>query len=247
MLLYQHAVMTLIEEYRKAAVRFRDRFDARAPAQELLADIRLLTAAYERLAEAYPGVRNCEGPARHLYWCSYYLEKGDAQGCGFDPESLCTSDIEKIETSFRDWSTSGEQIDPELYLRIAPPLKRCELDSALRRAFIVLKERMVSVSGLGAGLDGPALVNKLFAAKGVFQEGLGSERCQALRNFLSGIYSLFRNPHAHNDVQTSFVEADAALSAINWAMFELEELRVSRLPGTSVESAEVLSEGWAEE
>lgn len=47
-----------------------------------------------------------------------------------------------------------------------------------------------------------------------------------LRNLLDGLYGVFRNNYMHNNVSEGRHEAAAAPAMINWALIEMDRLKV---------------------
>lgn len=131
--------------------------------------------------------------------------------------------LDRIRGELRQWARQPAHYDKELLGALSNLLLRREYDSAVRKAFLVLSERLRTISGAPASIDGEDLVNHVFGQRSPLP--LPDTSRVALRNFLAGAYSIFRNRFSHQDVTPTFAEADAAISAVNWALQELGKFR----------------------
>jgi hypothetical protein len=168
----------------------------------------------------------------HCNWIMYWIGKRDRS---WTASNLADAqfDLRQLEESFRRWCGSAAHFDHELHEAVRILVAQRELDSAERKAFVILKERLVNVCcTLGAAktdvaqLDGEALVNRVFGAGGYAVAGMAdrsSER-EALRNLLAGLYGTFRNVVDHHDVDVSWQEAEAVTGMINWVLLRLSAL-----------------------
>lgn len=140
-------------------------------------------------------------------------------------EEKANSDPPKTTARLIDWPVGADFIDTEFSAKVGTLLKDDHLNAAVREAFVILKKRMVQTFALDTGLDGRDLVNKVFGKQGVKVGHMPDNQREALRNYLDGLFGVFRNKYSHNDVEAERYEVDAILTAINWALKEIGGLR----------------------
>lgn len=123
-----------------------------------------------------------------------------------------------------DW----EWLDSEIAEK-CEKLAEIDLASALRKAFLILKSRLVQHYGVSDTLDGEDLVNKIFGKDGVLTAKATNKKEQeellALRSVLSGLYGLFRNKYSHVDVEAPWTDAQTVLTVINFALARLQIMK----------------------
>jgi hypothetical protein len=107
---------------------------------------------------------------------------------------------------------------------VVPLLHAGYYDSAIRKCFIVLTDRLRRAFGIEEQLDGEDLVNKLFGKGGRIPVAIEERSKQAFRNFISGFYGIYRNRYAHNDVEPSEAIAESIISITNCILLEVEDI-----------------------
>ena len=223
--LYEHRVKEQFRRVEGLAEQLRDRFQAGVSSAELIREREMLAVAFAQLDALLPeAVTRAELP-RHLYWIEYWLNRDEPDNCRADAASICHYDLPTIERSFEAWAEGRDRYDPELVEKLRPLLEERNLDSAIRKAFVILKERMVDVFGLSPDLDGSELVNTVFGKKGSISGEIPEAEREALRNLLDGLYGTFRNPASHRDIRPTWWQAEATLSTVNWALKHIEAYR----------------------
>ncbi len=216
MLIYEYRVRDEFLLLREYAANVRDKFQREAPPEDLLLDAKSLQAHYNRLNSMLPEqVQGKSNAGRHIGFMEYYLEKNDREACRSDIEELCERDITDLENAFQAWCKNPDHYDSELVQAISDLLAHRQLDSAIRKAFIVLKERLCKRFRVSRELDGPDLVNKIFGKNSDVIKTLTEADRQSVRDLLAGLYGVFRNRFAHRDEEPSWAEADAIISMIN--------------------------------
>jgi hypothetical protein len=109
-------------------------------------------------------------------------------------------------------------VDADLRRDILPLIRFCQFDSAIRKAFVILKTRLCRKFDLDEKLDGDDLVNELFGSKSTrFPEMSPGERA-AYRNLFAGMFGLLRNRFAHNDAQPDLSDLDTAIANVNMCL-----------------------------
>jgi hypothetical protein len=208
---------------RVLAVRVRERFEAGDDAAEILRDVELLEAAHQTLEEVLPtGVSRGNLP-RHIRFLGYYLKQNQPDNCRKDIVDVCQVDLPRLEAAIQDQAGDEDRHDAEFVEKIRPLLRDQHLDSAVRRAFVILKERLVEKFGLAPELDGSDLVNAVFGRRGVLAGQISDQELQAMRDLLSGLYGMFRNRYGHRDIEPSWFDAAAVLGMIDWALRTIEQ------------------------
>lgn len=236
MLLYEYQVRDAFDRVVEYAENLREKFAERRPVEELLRDASNLAVMYEDLVKILPEEVKVTGNfGRHLGWMKQRLTEDRPDLCQGDISDICDLDIPALEKAFRDWCAKPAHYDPELAAKIGGLVLQREYDSAIRRAFVILKSRIVRSFNTPANLDGVELVNHVFGGKGILVSVVADADRQAYRDLLAGLYGVFRNKYSHNDVQVEWYEFEAAASAVNYALKEVDKLRlmlldVSKLP-----------------
>jgi hypothetical protein len=218
MLLYEYRVRDEFRKVRELASAAREKFKVAPKASDLWTTLDVLQAAYDQLAKRLPPGLQSDRCASHLNWVRYGLRKNSPAHCADNLNDICEHDLRLLENAFANWCGRQEHYDPQLRESIAELLVEHHLDSAVRKAFVVLTERLRQVYGVAEGLDGSDLVNKIFGSKGLAAGDMVDHERERIRNLLDGLYGVFRNPYDHADVKSEWYEADAAVSMVNWVL-----------------------------
>jgi hypothetical protein len=223
-LLYEKQVRNHIRKIREYAVDIRGRFECGRPARELLRDAEHLRHLVEELVVMLPKEVSDESTGslhRHQAWLVRRLREGDPEACRSDIEDICARDLDAIEEEFVNWTTA--RFDEELAEKVTTLLARREWDSAIRKAFVVLKSRLVKRFGAKKDIDGTDLVNSIFGKESAVTGLVGPER-QAWRDLLAGLYGVYRNKYGHEDAEAPWHEVDAVLAMVNAVLLALDEM-----------------------
>jgi len=161
---------------------------------------------------------------RHCSFMQHYLDQDDKEHCKQDIIDICTVDIPQIERESYHYELPKDSYDKELKKKINSLLNQREFDSAIRKGFVILKERMKKKFGTKEKIDGSDLVNKIFGNKGLVVGYIEEDERQALRNLLDGAYGIFRNKYGHDDVEASWQETEAVISLINWSLIRIDSI-----------------------
>ena len=105
-----------------------------------------------------------------------------------------------------------------------PLLDGGHFDSAIRKTFVLLTDRLRSAFGVEQEIDGEDLINLVFGKGGKIPMALDEGKKQALRNLISGFYGVYRNRYAHNDRDASPSDAQAIVEMANQMLCEIEEV-----------------------
>lgn len=128
-----------------------------------------------------------------------------------------------------DRRIAWEWLDPEL-AGSCQELAEYDVRSALLKAFLVLKSRLVATFGVSESLDGEKLVNRVFGGNGILHAAAQHEeernKVLAMRDLLSSLYRLFRNQYAHTQIEVPVLEAEAVLTMIDFVLKQLDGCQV---------------------
>jgi hypothetical protein len=97
-------------------------------------------------------------------------------------------------------------------------------DSAIRKCFVILTDRLRRAFGIEEQLDGEDLVNKVFGKGGRIPIAIDDGRKQAFRNLIAGFYGVYRNRFAHNDIEPTAAQVDSIVELTNSILVEVEEI-----------------------
>lgn len=202
----------------------RKLFESEASISQLQSTREYLLAACESLAEACPIGYQGTYLGRHLAFLKHYLDKAEPQKCHNDIVNICEKDLPQYHERVVDWFLSSANYDPDLKAGVTPLLMSSQWDSAIRKAFTLLKTRLTSTYGLPTSIDGEDLVNKLYGSSGLTSDKLDPNLRAPVRNLIAGLYGVFRNKYAHNHMTADVADVEAVLSMINWVLVDLVPL-----------------------
>ncbi len=212
-----------IERAERHAANLRERFREGAPAAELLMHAGVLAALVESLeSQLPPDIPVPSGLSRHLAWMDRRLREGTPADCVTDIEDICDRDLPALALAVSEWQRANTYRDPELFDKLAPLIAQHEYDSAVRKAFVILKGRMVTKFGLSKKFDGARLANEVFGGRGVLSKTVDEKERDALVKLVSGLYGEFRNRYGHNDVHATDCETEAVIAMINWLLHRID-------------------------
>jgi hypothetical protein len=220
---YESKVQKEFSQVRDLAERIRAKFDANSSADELLHDVEILRAAFEALKRTLPSGTPVGNFPRHLAFLERWLKQGQLDPCRGDIDDICRLDLPALERAFDAWRDAEHHYDPEFVEKVGRLLEEQHLDSAVRKAFVLLKERLTRSFGMPTSLDGVALVNAAFGAKGRLAGKIPDSEREAMRDLLAGLYGIFRNQYGHRDVDPAWFEVEAVLAMVNWALRSIDE------------------------
>lgn len=224
MLIY---VQETVEELRKLldyAKKLQQRFELGREPSELLLDAESLAQRLNDVIERLPDPNISGSSRRHLGWLVRELGKGDASSCRSDIDDLVKSDIPGTIEKIEKWAKDMAYMDEELRDAVVPLIRTRQFDSAIRKAFLILTERLRSTYSLPPGTDGEGLVNVVFGQNSPYHSSMEPGKKLAHRNFMSGLYGVIRNKFSHGDHEATIAELEAALSSVNLCLQIIEEL-----------------------
>lgn len=164
----------------------------------------------------------CGSLGRHLKFLSYYLKRNDKEGCSADIRDILFSDLPATLRSLIAGAADEQFLDEKLSDAVYPLLDGGHYDSAIRKSFIVLTDRLRRAFGIQAEFDGKDLINLVFGKGGKVPVALDDSKKQDLRNLISGFYGVYRNRYAHNNREANFADARSIIEMTNRILSEIE-------------------------
>ena len=188
-----------------------------------------LDAAVESLLSALPGglrqsAEGHTGLLRHLKFIHYYLDKEQPGNCSSDPRNIIEADLPRVLEIFDEWQEGQSPEVGNFASRIERHIRSGQHDTALREAWPIFKSHVVTTLKLPIDLDGHKLAEAVFGPEGATAEVFGEGERLGYLNLLKGLYTLYRNPIAHNDIQTKPQEVDSVLILLNAILARVGEV-----------------------
>lgn len=227
MLLYEMSVRDELRRATEYAKSLEVKFEAKADVKDLARDAEHLGQMCERVRDMLPEEVKLGNLFRHLYFMSRNLARDDPDASAGDIRDICHYDLPEIERAFAEWTTG--KFDAELAEKMKPLLAHREWDSAIRKAFPILKARLVQRFGMPEDIDGIDLVNRVFGRSSDVS-GLDDDARQAWRDLLAGLYGVYRNKYHHNDLVPPWHDVDAVLSMVNAALIAIDGMQTRKKP-----------------
>lgn len=231
MFLADPSIIDRFQKLEESLQAFRKRFEGRWGAKTLLPEAKILVELYDQLIAAMPKESIFAGNTRrHLGFLVHYLERGEKKNCAADVVDLCENDVPVLRQHYYAWLAKSAAVDADLQEKVMGLLTKREFDSAIRKAFIILTERLRTRFSLPKDKDGPELVNLVFGSKSAVPLPLDNAQRQAYRDLFSGLYAVHRNKYAHNDCNPDWIEVLGLISFLNLALRELAALAPTKKP-----------------
>ena len=173
------------------------------------------------------------GLVRHVRWIDYWLREGNPRRCMREPVDILQHDLPDVIRLFDDWHARQCPADIQLTERLNRFIEMGELNAASREAWAIFKTRMVSRFGISEDLDGHQLLDRLFGNRGAASNVLPDRVRRGYLDLFKGLYSLYRNPTIHNDLDPNPSEFDAVIALVHAALIRIE-LTVPSLEDSAV-------------
>jgi len=222
-----NTIVLSVQQYQNAydkAIELFNLFEDSEP-DELFRFYGLLVEEVEKLINI-SGLEwgQCGNLGRHLHFMDYYLKRNDKEGCAADIRDIVFYDLPTALKNLISGATTESHFDQKLRDAVLPLIQGGHYDSAIRKAFIVLTERLRRAFGVTDKIDGDDLVNLVFGKGGKIPVALEDSKKQSYRNLISGFYGVYRNKYAHHNVEPSLSEAKAILEMANNIIIEIEAI-----------------------
>lgn len=181
----------------------------------------LTTEVRSLLAVSELDITKFESLGRHLGFIEFYLDRNKKNSCRADIRDILRSDLPAGLRHLLAVNDENSHIDGRLKERVLPLVALGHNAAAVRCVFPVLSDRIRRIFNVGTDDDGDALINLVFGG-GSQLTTLNTADKQAMRNLLSGFYTVFRNKYVHNDIEPSPVEVKAVVELANSLLFQLQ-------------------------
>ncbi len=218
MLIYIDEILNEIDSIREYAKIIRKKFKKGRDAEELLLDAKALLKRLEYLFSILPEGVTIGYTRRHINFMIRYLERSNTASCKQDIDDIVRYDLPEITQQIRQWGNNLQYVDADLRSEISTLIKTNQFDSAIRKAFVVLKTRLCDKFGLDHSIDGQDLVNKIFGQNSEYFSEMLPKQKQAYRDIYAGLFGLMRNRYMHNNIEATLTELDMTISSINYCL-----------------------------
>jgi uncharacterized protein (TIGR02391 family) len=107
-------------------------------------------------------------------------------------------------TDFTAWKKESmfpDGLDPVVMSQVKPLFARGDYDTAVFRAFKEVEVRVRNKDPGLAGESGVDLMNRAFGPNGLLMKGADKKDRASMRDLMTGAFSMFRNPSAHQEVK----------------------------------------------
>lgn len=168
----------------------------------------------------------CGNLGRHLTFLVRNLKKGQKESCLQDIKDIIFFDLPQLFNHLLSLPEDDEEFDPAIKTAIIPLLDGGHYDSAIRKVFVLLTDRIRRKFNVIEQIDGEDLINKIFGGKNTIKLNINDDKKQSMRNLLSGFYGIFRNKFAHNAVDPKQSEVKAVLEMANAILLEIELIEI---------------------
>lgn len=221
------SLATSVQQYQKTydkAIELYNIFeDSDAP--ELLRMQKTLAEEVQNLLNITGlGFESCGNLGRHLKFLNHYLKSNDKASCTQDARDIVFFDLPIALRNIVAKSADDGHFDQRLRDAVTPLMQGGHYDSAVRKVFVVLTDRLRRAFGVSEQIDGDDLVNLVFGKGGNIPVALDDSKKQAMRNLISGFYGVYRNRYSHNDIQPDLAQARAIVEMANTIILDIEIL-----------------------
>jgi hypothetical protein len=221
--IYKDKVLLLLDSLLKNAFVLKSLSDQNKPVEILWMEFEKLSGKYDELDKTLPNFITESELGRDIYFIKLYLQKGQHENCKGDIAKICDKDLEQYKLDYIKF-IDAKFMDAEFAKSILNLIDSKNYDSAIRKGFLVLTERLRAKFKISSDRDGQDLINAIFGKKGVQFLKLQDDKKNAYRDFFAGIYGIFRNEYAHSLKIPEDVEAEYILDLINLALLKIEEI-----------------------
>lgn len=179
----------------------------------------LLEKKLNDLEKLFPQIKDSD-IWRHLFFVKNHTKKWGMHNLN----DIIKCDIPKMKEAYIKNLKKFPYLDTELRMECENLLVNGEFDSAVRKAFVVLKNRAVKKYNAPPNKDGEDLVNYLFSGKsGKIQIDSDEKKQNAFRDLCSSLFRVFRNQYAHNLVEDPQYVTEAILATVNMILKIMDE------------------------
>ena len=194
--IFEDEITILLRKLERSAFELKSKFDGDDSLEVIKGKLEIFNNIYHDLKlKIDKDIFYKSELSRHVRCLNLYISKHDTKSCLNDIAQICETDIEELRKVYLDNARSN-YVDSELQGNIKSLLESNELDSAVRKAFLTLTERLRTKYNIGKKRDGIDLINRIFGNSGCSK--LTSSEKESMRNLLAGMYGIFRNDFMHS-------------------------------------------------
>jgi hypothetical protein len=224
------ALLTSVQQYLRTydkAIELYNIFDDAEPPELLRIQQTLGEEAEKFLNISGLAWEKCAHLERHLRFLAYYLKRNDKEACAHDIRDILLLDLPTALKNVVSSSSEDSHHDQRLKDAVFPLIQGKHYDSAIRKTFILVTDRLRIVFGVQDQIDGDELVNLVFGNGKKVLVALDDSKKQAYRNLISGFYGVFRNRYAHNDVEPTLAEMHTIIEMANSIITDIERISIA--------------------
>lgn len=220
MIILEYRIAEIFEELEKHAKSLEKTLnESSLDHEEFDLKINLFENKLQELMKLFPQI-NSSGIRRHLHFVKNYTKEYGK----YNLNDIIKSDIPNIKKAYYEHLKKFSHLDGELRMKCENLLVNGEFDSAIRKAFIVIKDRAVKLYNAPMDMDGEDLVNYLFSrGSGKIKIDNDEKKQTAFRDFCSSLFRVFRNQYAHNLVEGPQYVTEAILATVNMILKIMDE------------------------
>lgn len=217
---YQDEITTMIEDLRVEAEYLHDKIHGDFSNDPIHDRLHSFLDVYSEIEKNInPEILKKTELRRHVKFVKLYINKNQKEYCEGDIECILEEDLDDLLMHYLE-EQGNKKFDQILHDAVSSLIETAELDSAVRKSFVLLSERLRNKYNIPKGVDGTELVNRVFGKKG--ESKLDDSERENFRNLLSGMYGLFRNDYMHNSNDGE--EALSIVHMINTLLLRIEKL-----------------------
>lgn len=225
MIVFEHFIMegmNRLEAHAERLVR------ATHPETKRHEDVELILSAIEgdfsRLKKLLPPLKTdrIDAVARHIHFVRKGLREGNEGWVQGNASDIKKVDVPELRKKIQDYFQGFHFLPQELRAEVVPLLEAGEFDSAVRKAFLVLKEKAVKRHRMPKAHDGQDMASFLFSSTGVIKVHADEKRRKAFHDFASGFFRFFRNEFMHELGAGERASSQCALVVIAFMLERME-------------------------
>ena len=201
MLVFEHIIQDQLDQLAVQAARLsKEVHRKRKRPSEIESLLSAIEGMFSKLVKLIPPIKTdrVEAVRRHIWFVRKGLKENQVAWIEGNADDLKQFDIPTFRLQIGAYFKEFAFLPPELRDEVAPLLENGEHDSAMRKAFLVIKQKAITKYHMSAQLDGEDMVNFLFSESGKLRVHEDEKKRKAFRDFVSGFFRFFRNEFMHD-------------------------------------------------
>jgi hypothetical protein len=214
MLVFEHIIQNQLEQLAVQADQLsKEVHRKRKRPREIELLLSAIEDAFSKLLKLMPPIKTdrVEAVRRHVAFVRGGLKENRVDWIEGNANDLKQFDIPTLKLKSGAYFREFAFLPPELRDEVAPLLENGEHDSAVRKAFLVIKQKAITKYHMPAQLDGEDMVF-LFSESGKIRVHEDEKKRKAFRDFVSGFFRFFRNEFMHDLSADEHVPVQCALA-----------------------------------